>query len=333
MFAKIAVTGPGQPPALPGADRRRARDLASTAGSSFRSAPPKPGPTPEVHWNFEKFLIDRDGTVVGRFGPDTEPRGPGAVRCDRERARRPRRRSRLKAGDRDRHRGRDSASRPVRALDRAPRAPGVILYMDAFGPRPALDAMAERLAARGLRRARSRPLLAPAPYGPFAAGAFAHEPRGEIMGLIRRTPQEMTRATAPPSSTARRPRGRTANRRRRLLHGRRPRAARPPPPIPTGSRPRRASTAATSRATSPTARTRRRAIKAPGLCRQAGVDRGFPPEQSARLAEALRRRRVDHVIENYVGMATAGRARLAVPTTRTAPNATGSGCSASSGKR
>ena len=34
----------------------------------------------------------------------------------------------------------------------------------------------------------------------------------------------------------------------------------------------------------------------------AGVDRSFPPEQSARLAEALRRAEVDHVIENYVGM-------------------------------
>lgn len=35
----------------------------------------------------------------------------------------------------------------------------------------------------------------------------------------------------------------------------------------------------------------------------AGVDGSFPPEQSARLAEALRTAEVDHVIENYVGMA------------------------------
>jgi carboxymethylenebutenolidase len=34
----------------------------------------------------------------------------------------------------------------------------------------------------------------------------------------------------------------------------------------------------------------------------AGVDRSFPPEQSARLAQALREGGVDHVIENYVGM-------------------------------
>ena len=34
----------------------------------------------------------------------------------------------------------------------------------------------------------------------------------------------------------------------------------------------------------------------------AGVDRSFPPEQSARLAEALRTAEIDHIIENYVGM-------------------------------
>jgi carboxymethylenebutenolidase len=35
----------------------------------------------------------------------------------------------------------------------------------------------------------------------------------------------------------------------------------------------------------------------------AGVDKSFPPEQSARLAEALRVAEIDHIIENYVGMA------------------------------
>ena len=35
----------------------------------------------------------------------------------------------------------------------------------------------------------------------------------------------------------------------------------------------------------------------------AGVDRSFPPEQSALLAMALREAGVDHAIENYVGMA------------------------------
>jgi glutathione peroxidase len=27
----------------------------------------------DVRWNFEKFLVDRDGRVVGRFAPDVDP--------------------------------------------------------------------------------------------------------------------------------------------------------------------------------------------------------------------------------------------------------------------
>jgi glutathione peroxidase len=32
-----------------------------------------PNPAPEVLWNFEKFLIARDGTVTARFAPPTAP--------------------------------------------------------------------------------------------------------------------------------------------------------------------------------------------------------------------------------------------------------------------
>jgi len=35
-----------------------------------------PNEDPEVLWNFEKFLIARDGTVVGRFAPNTAPSDP-----------------------------------------------------------------------------------------------------------------------------------------------------------------------------------------------------------------------------------------------------------------
>ncbi|MGW0705775.1 glutathione peroxidase [Streptomyces sp. NPDC002643] len=31
------------------------------------------GHTGDIRWNFEKFLIGRDGSVVGRFSPQTEP--------------------------------------------------------------------------------------------------------------------------------------------------------------------------------------------------------------------------------------------------------------------
>ena len=43
-------------------------------------------------------------------------------------------------------------------------------------------------------------------------------------------------------------------------------------------------------------------IKARVYVGVAGIDQSFPPEQSGRLAEALRRAEVDHIIENYVGM-------------------------------
>lgn len=36
-------------------------------------------PAPEVQWNFEKFLIGRDGTVVGRFAPDVAADDPRLV--------------------------------------------------------------------------------------------------------------------------------------------------------------------------------------------------------------------------------------------------------------
>ena len=44
-------------------------------------------------------------------------------------------------------------------------------------------------------------------------------------------------------------------------------------------------------------------IKARVYVGSAGVDKSFPPEQSAKLAEALRVAEVDYIIENYVGMA------------------------------
>lgn len=33
----------------------------------------------DISWNFEKFLVGRDGTVVARFAPKTEPQDPAVV--------------------------------------------------------------------------------------------------------------------------------------------------------------------------------------------------------------------------------------------------------------
>ena len=37
------------------------------------------GHTGDIRWNFEKFLIGRDGEVVARFSPQTEPESPELI--------------------------------------------------------------------------------------------------------------------------------------------------------------------------------------------------------------------------------------------------------------
>ena len=80
MFAKVQATGPGKHPlyaaliealpASPSADAMRARLEASGRTAN---------PAPELLWNFEKFLIGRDGEPVARFSPDTKPDDPALV--------------------------------------------------------------------------------------------------------------------------------------------------------------------------------------------------------------------------------------------------------------
>ncbi len=71
---------------------------------------------------------------------------------------------------------------------------GVILYMDAFGPRPALDGMAERLAGEGYSVLVPDLFYRAGAYGPFdAKTAFSDEKiKAELMGLIGGTTQDMT---------------------------------------------------------------------------------------------------------------------------------------------
>ena len=39
----------------------------------LRAEQPGDGDTADITWNFEKFLVDRDGTVVQRFSPAVTP--------------------------------------------------------------------------------------------------------------------------------------------------------------------------------------------------------------------------------------------------------------------
>lgn len=82
MFSKIKVTGDDKHPlyaALTGAKP----DAVSGSGDDFRARlrgyGMTPNPEPEVLWNFEKFLVGRDGNVVARFTPDTAPDDPAVT--------------------------------------------------------------------------------------------------------------------------------------------------------------------------------------------------------------------------------------------------------------
>lgn len=74
MFSKLVATGPDKHPlyaALTAAqpateDRAGMEDM-------LRGYKIEPTAAPEVLWNFEKFLIGRDGRVLRRFAPDTTP--------------------------------------------------------------------------------------------------------------------------------------------------------------------------------------------------------------------------------------------------------------------
>jgi glutathione peroxidase len=63
LFEKVEVNGPGQHPIY--AELTAVADADGEAG--------------DVQWNFEKFLVGPDGTVLGRFRPLTSPDAPELV--------------------------------------------------------------------------------------------------------------------------------------------------------------------------------------------------------------------------------------------------------------
>lgn len=74
LYSKIVVTGPEKHAlyahliAAQPVTQHRTRMEAALRGYKI-----EPSAAPEVLWNFEKFLVDRSGRVVGRFAPDTAP--------------------------------------------------------------------------------------------------------------------------------------------------------------------------------------------------------------------------------------------------------------------
>ena len=62
MFAKIDVNGDSETPLY----------------TLLKSAQPGEGETPDIVWNFEKFVVDGHGNVTDRFSPMVTPEEIGA---------------------------------------------------------------------------------------------------------------------------------------------------------------------------------------------------------------------------------------------------------------
>lgn len=78
MFEKITVTGEDQHPLY--RSLTATRPATTVSGNEFRERLKgygmTPNPEPGVLWNFEKFVVGRQGDVVARFAPDTDPEDP-----------------------------------------------------------------------------------------------------------------------------------------------------------------------------------------------------------------------------------------------------------------
>ena len=75
MFAKADVTGAGKQPLYAALTAARPDKVgpAEEFREKLKGYGMTPTQDPEVLWNFEKFLIGRDGSVAGRFAPGVAP--------------------------------------------------------------------------------------------------------------------------------------------------------------------------------------------------------------------------------------------------------------------
>ena len=75
LFSKADVTGEGKQPLYAALTEAKADKVgpAEEFREKLRGYGMTPTQDPEVLWNFEKFLIGRDGQVVERFSPGVEP--------------------------------------------------------------------------------------------------------------------------------------------------------------------------------------------------------------------------------------------------------------------
>jgi glutathione peroxidase len=88
MFSKITVTGPSIHPLYQALITAQSNATGETR-SGFRERlngflrdkhnGATTNPEPGILWNFEKFLVDREGNVIARFSPEVTPDDPKIV--------------------------------------------------------------------------------------------------------------------------------------------------------------------------------------------------------------------------------------------------------------
>jgi glutathione peroxidase len=83
LFSKISVKGADQHPLYAALEAASPDKTFKDASFKERLAGfgIKPDSETEVLWNFEKFLVGRDGKVIGRFAPDISPQDPIIVQA------------------------------------------------------------------------------------------------------------------------------------------------------------------------------------------------------------------------------------------------------------
>ena len=86
MFSMITVVGPGKDPlykalidAAPVAIGTTREGFRERLAGFLSKNGAEPSADPEILWNFEKFLIGRDGEVIARFSPEMVPDDPAIV--------------------------------------------------------------------------------------------------------------------------------------------------------------------------------------------------------------------------------------------------------------
>lgn len=82
LFEKIVVKGEGQHPLYKFLTDTQPETLMKPGGSlmeKLKAGGLLTGQPEDIKWNFEKFLINRKGEVVGRFSPEFPPQDPTIV--------------------------------------------------------------------------------------------------------------------------------------------------------------------------------------------------------------------------------------------------------------